>query len=381
MKLKKRLNFTARMKIGFSAEDNRRIHMYDTVLSDFPRELSDESDAQRIQRAIDVTENGILYIPGGKYEIDQPLFIHNRCSLKMHPAARLIAVKEMDFVLTYQPTGDYHCLTLFEEDRSVYDNLGLFIEGGDIDGNGLASCFGITNAHHFTLENITFHNGKRYGLYIGGDLGGHIYELVCNNVYCKCTMKGLSGNVGIWSDKCDAHFNDCFVIDYTVGIRLLGFSNRLTRCHLWGGTVPPENYSMEEWSGIYGERKKKLFSGVYGAEAANGKYDNDSPEMLLESISFDIAGGGNVLDGCYADTAKIGYRINGDTRLIGCDFFNNQLMGLKKSTAILHLRGTLVASLCRFTATVGTEKLYEGSGENVIWDHNIAGGFKEKPWD
>lgn len=349
--------------------------MYDNTLKDFLRLDSDKSDSERVQRAINATENGVLYIPKGDYDIKSPLVIENRCSLKMHPAARLIATEEMDFVLTYKPTCNYHKLTLFNDDGSVYDNLGLFIDGGDIDGNGMASCFAITNAHHFTLSNITLHNGKEYGLYIGGKNEGHIYELVCNNVYCKCTMKGLSGNVGIWSDKHDSHFTDCFVIDYTVGMRMLGTANRLTRCHLWGGTVPPHSYSVEEWSDIYGKRKLELINGVYGDDAKEKDYENDVPEMLISSISFDIQGGCNVLDGCYADTAEIGYNIAEDTRMINCDFFNNQLMGLKKSTAINHTGGRLFVNLCCFRSTVGTEILYCGDANNVVWENNVTYGF------
>ena len=351
--------------------------MYDNVLTSFPKLKEDKSDSERIQRAIDATENGVLCIPKGNYNIKTPIVINNRCSLKMHPAARLIATEKMDFVLIYNARGDYHNLTLFNDDGTVYDNLGLFIEGGDIDGNGMASCFAITNAHHFTLSNISLHNGREYGLYVGGKFGGHIYELVCNNVYCKCTMKGLSGNVGIWSDKADAHYNDCFVIDYTVGMRMLGAANRISRCHLWGGTVPPKNYSVEEWSGIYGERKKKLINGVYGKDGENGEYKNEVPEMLKNSIAFDIQGWFNILDGCYADTAEIGFNINADTRMMGCDFFNNKLMGLKKSTAVNHTGGKLFVTMSTFRATVGSEVLYVGNKEDLIWDKNSVSGFKE----
>ena len=355
--------------------------MYDNTLKDFFRLETDKSDSERLQRAISSTENGVLYIPKGDYDIKTPLLIENRCSLKMHPAARLIASEKMDFVLTYKPVGNYHNLTLFNEDKSVYDNLGLFIEGGDIDGNGLASCFAITNAHHFTLSNIALHNGREYGLYIGGKNEGHIYELVCNNVYCKCTMKGLSGNVGIWSDKHDAHFNDCFVIDYTCGMRLLGSANRVSRCHLWGGTVPPKNYSVEEWSQIYGKRKTDLINGVYGTDAKAAGYENEVPEMLIDSIAFDIRGGFNILDGCYADTAEIGYNISASTRIIGCDFFNNKLMGMKKSLAINHTNGKLFVHMSSFRATAGFEVLYSGNKEDVEWSMNSVSGFGENLFD
>ena len=104
--------------------------MYDSILTDFFKQANDKSDSERIQRAIDATPNGILCIPKGDYNIKTPITITNRCSLKMHPAARLIAEAEMDFVLTYNATGDYHNLTLFNDDGTVYDNLGLFIGHG-----------------------------------------------------------------------------------------------------------------------------------------------------------------------------------------------------------------------------------------------------------
>ncbi|MDY3846224.1 MAG: hypothetical protein SOZ62_04895 [Eubacteriales bacterium] len=361
---------------GLSGENNEFIRgglMYDNILSDFPRLSGENSDSPRLQRAIDATENGILMIPKGDYEITETLHITNRCSLDMHPAARLIAKAEMDFVVEYNSNKNYHVLTLFNDDGSVYDNLGLFIRGGDIEGNGLASCLAITNAHHFTLTNTALHNGKLYGLCIGGVRGGHIYELVCNNVYCKCTMKGLAGNIGIFSDRHDSHFNDCFVIDYTVGMRILGGSNRITRCHLWGGTVPPKRISVKEWSDIYGARKTN--SGVY--KDTKEQYQNEVPEMLIDSIAFDIQGGYNVLDGCYADTAETGYLIGNYTRMINCDFYNNKLMGLKKSTAIKHVKGHLAVISCAFRGTVGTEILYEATTENektVEWVASIASG-------
>lgn len=100
--------------------------MYDTILTDYPRLSGDKSDSERIQRAVNDTENGVLCIPKGNYSIKTPLLIENRCSLMMHPAARLIAEEEMDFVVTYKPCGNYNELTLFNGDGSVYDNLGLF---------------------------------------------------------------------------------------------------------------------------------------------------------------------------------------------------------------------------------------------------------------
>lgn len=338
--------------------------MYDTSLNDFPRLSGETDDAPRIQRAVDATENGILWIPKGEYAIAETVRVTNRCSLEMHPAAHLVAVKKMDYVLDIHSVGDYHALTLFNEDGNMYDNLGLFVHGGDLDGAGLASCMHIVNAHHYTMRDTVFHNGFPYGLCVGNCADGHLYELIATNLYCKCNMPGLAGNIGIYSTLCDSHYTDCVVVDYTVGICLKNGANRLTRCHVWGGTVPPKGMTVREWSEEYGERKRKNLRGEYGEAEKQRAATFGLPEMLPNSISFDIQSGSNVLDGCFADTAEIGYRIAGNTILTNSSFFNNPLMGrLEKSTVIHHVKGTLDVTNCDFRRALGIEKIYEGCGD------------------
>ena len=355
----------------------------DARLTDFPRQAGETDDAPRFRRAIDAAANGILEVPKGEYEIASPLVITNRCSLDMHPAAHLVATAEMDFLLTWDGNGDYHSLTVFEPNGKIYDNLGLFIRGGDVDGNGLASCLRIGNSHHFTLANITFHNGRKVGLEISRWNAGHLYELVANNIYCKCNMKGLAGNVGIDVGVADCHLTDVVVVDYTVGIRVRGSSNRLTRCHVWGGTVPPPSMDIRTWSSFYGENKRKKWSFLYGPKSTKPTWtDADErnllakgvPEMLVNSIAFDIQGGGNTFDICYADTAEIGYNVNASAIITHSGFYNNPMMGLRKSTAIVHRKGKLIVEACEFTGGANCEKLYEGTGKNFIWKTSTANG-------
>ena len=347
--------------------------MYDNHLLNFPRMESESDDSPRIQRAIDATPNGILCIPKGDYEIAAPLFIKNRCSLDMHPAARLIATEEMEFVLTYDGNADFHALTIYNDDGSVYDNLGLFIRGGDIDANGKASCLLLANAHHYTLSNITLHNGRKYGLCVGGDLGGRLYELVANNVYCKCTMTGLGGNIGIYTNEHDGHYTDCFVIDYTTGFKSDGGANRLTRCHIWGGTIPPLDKSIKEWSEFYAGNKRRLIDGDYTDEVDQSILEYGIPQMLVDSVAFEINTDINVLDGCFADTAMIGYLIRGNHNIItNCGFYNNKLMGLRNTLAIKNESKRLVVSNSFFTNPTGTDRFYEGARECVTWANNNA---------
>ena len=345
--------------------------MYDTILTDFPRLYGEKDDSARIQRAIDATPNGILCSPKGDYLIASPLFIRNRCSLDMHPAARLIAVEEMDFVITYDGNGNWHELTIYNDDGTIYDNLGLFMRGGDIDGNGKASCLLLENAHHYTMSNMTLHNGKKYGLCVGGILGGRLYELVATNIYCKCNMSGLKGNIGICANECDLHFTDCFVIDYTIGVRDNGGANRYTRCHIWGGTVPPIGKTIKEWSVFYGGNKAKLFKGLYNQEMEEEILSFGVPEMLLDSVAFDLNAGVNVIDGCYADTAKIGYWVKGSYNVItNSGSFNNKLMGLRNTVAIKNESHRVIVNNCRFSNATGTDRIYEGKKETLVWSCN-----------
>ena len=342
--------------------------MYDNHLSGFPRLNGEIDDAGRIQRAIYATADGILYIPKGTYEIRSPLFIKNHCSLHMHPAAKLVAMEEMDFVLTYDGNSNFLALTVYDDKGEIYDNLGLFIRGGDIDGNGKASCLLLANAHHYTLSDISLHNGKKYGLCVGGPIGGRLYELVAKNVYCKCTMSGLKGNIGIYTNEWDGHFTDCFVVDYTTSFKLDGGFNRLTRCHIWGGTVPPVGKSFQDWSEFYYTNRT---AENYTPEMDKRILDYGLPEMLLDSVGFEINSNDNVIDGCFADTAKIGCLIRGSKNIItNCGFHNNKLMGLRNIVAVKNESKALVVTNCFFTSAMDTELCYDGDPGSVTWESN-----------
>ncbi len=346
---------------------------WDANLADFPRLAGETDDSPRFMRAVVAAPNGVLLVPKGEYDIASPIRITNRCSLSMHPAAHLVARAKMDYVVFWDGAADYHALSLYNEDGSIYDNLNLFIKGGDIDGNGLASCLAITNSHHFTLADITLHNGLVSGLCVTRETGGHLYELIAFNVYCKCTMSGLAGNIGIDCQVMDSHFTDCVVVDYTTGIRASG-ANRFTRCHIWGGTVPPPGMGFKQWSDAYARRKILEAEGKWTAEEEKAHLALGAPEMLPGSAAFVALGGSNVFDGCYADTAEIGYDIHCGAILSNSGFYNNPRMNLRKSTAIVHRGGPLRVVSCDFRGGAGCERLYEGDGKDVAWIASAVSG-------
>lgn len=163
----------------------------------------------------------------------------------------------------------------------------------------------------------------------------------------------------------------CFVIDYTTGIKIDGAANRLTRCHIWGGTVPPEGKKFKEWSVFYGKNKIALNSGKYDEETEKSIFAYGIPEMLLNSVALEINGGINVIDGCFADTATIGYLVRGGSNVItNSGFYNNKLMGLRNTVGIKNEASDLVVSNSFFVNATGTDAIYDGKRENVNWANN-----------
>ncbi len=294
----------------------------DTSLTDFPRLAGETDDAPRLQRAIDATKGGVLYLPRGDYDIASTLVISNRCSLLMHRSATLRAVAEMDYVLRVRHQG-------------IWDHLDFlcFIQGGAIDGNGLASCLSLENYWRQSLDDIKILNGKTYGLYVvrGGA------EIVANGLYFLCDRHGLAGNTAMYLQGGDSHYTDIHILDWTTGVVVKGGSNRLTRIHVRGGTLPPTN-------------------------------PGDIPEMLPGSTAFRVEGDSTILRDCYADTAQIGFDIVGawEVRLLGCNFSNDGSCGLNDLLVVRQTgnSGSLLVSDCEFTRSGTDERIcvYYGNG-------------------
>lgn len=324
-----------------------RIAGCDICLSEFPRLAGETGDSARIMRAVEACERGVLYIEKGIYEIDEMLEIKNCCSLLLHKSAVLKAVKEMPFVVLYDAAASYPDLEECDghlvpsEDHDAED-WNLFITGGFFDGAGLASCLCLNSFKHFTMRDVSLRNGKKYGLRIEEAGSMWTYELVAYNLYVKCTMPGLAGNAGISSNGGDSHFIDCVVVDYTRGIELLGGgSNRLTRCHVWGGPIPP-------------------------------KAEGELPEMLVDCCNYVLSSYDAILTDCYADTGMTGFLVTERARLIGCSYFNNYTYKMDDVTVIDHRSGDLMVTNCMFRQDSPKATLYKGNKKNVIWRDNFV---------
>ena len=316
----------------------------DRSADDFPRLAGEADDSRRLQRAIDATSSGVLFVPAGTYDVAATLLVTNHCSLLMHKNAIIKAVKPMEFVLKVNNAPV----------NRAYGNLdfGMFVTGGRIDGNGLASCMALDGFWHYTLRDTSFLNGKKFGLRVHGEAGG--CELIAENLYFICKIPGLAGNTGLCVMGSDSHYTDIVVVDYTIGIHMLrGGANRFTRCHVWGGPIPPAK-------------------------------PGEPREMLKDSVNYWIGerAGSNIFRDCYADTGAICFWVNGwECRMDGCYSYNNPSFGLNDVLTIRQDKGSLWCDNCMFNRITPETRLYEGGLEaKIVWgDNNIFRYFWKEP--
>lgn len=317
----------------------------DADVGEFARLDGDTSDAARILRAVEKAgKGGIVWFPRGVYLIDWTLMVTNGASLWLHKSARLVATAGLDFVIDYsggvmeagggRPMADHN----------------LFIRGGEVDGKGRASCLRVRSFRRMEVSGLTLRNGRRFGLKLGAkELGraGGGYEAVVRDVYCICDRPGMAGNVGMESELSDCHFVDCFVVDYTVGVRLRNSSCRLARCHVWGGMV----------------------RNAAGA-----------CEYLKDSVAFDLDNWDTLLDACYADTAKVGFRVRGHARVVNSAVFNNyEVFKMDDPLAIDHVDGNLTVANCHFVKTSPHARLYRGASKYPLrWRDNTLVRFTDE---
>ena len=279
---------------------------------------------------------GVANVPSGVYELKRPLMVTNWVSLALHPHAVLRAAADMDFLVVWDGQWKRELEGLWRRDNR-------FITGGVLDGAGRASCLLLTNCWHFTLRDVAFYDGREYGMLMrkGNEVFG-------TGLTFRTRMSGLEGNVALRVDASDNHFTDVVAIDYTTGIYVDWGANRLTRCHVWNGSL-------------------------------RAKLPDYPPDALERTVAFRIDGSGHVLRDCYADSAKVGYLIGGKgMRLFGCSYYKNRKMtGLDGMTVVRTSAETASALIHggSFVKSAPNMTLEDGPGR-IVWRDCLYPGWE-----
>ena len=279
---------------------------------------------------------GVANVPAGVYELKRPLMVTNWVSLELHPHAVLRAAADMDFLVVWDGQWKRELEGLWRRDNR-------FIAGGVLDGAGRASCLLLTNCWHFTLRDVAFYDGREYGMLVrkGNEVFG-------TGLTFRTRMPGLEGNTALRVDASDNHFTDVVSIDYTTGIHVDWGANRLTRCHVWNGSLQSKRADVP-------------------------------PDVLDRTVAFRIDGGGHILRDCYADTAKVGFLVGGrDMRLFGCSYYNNRRMTKLDGVTVVATATTNSSALVQggyFPNCAPHMTMQDGPGR-VVWRDCLYPGWK-----
>lgn len=297
-----------------------------------------------VDAAARLDENPVVDVPAGVYALTRPLVVTNDVSLSLHPQAVLRAATNMD------------CLVIWDGAwKKSLENCprrqNRFVSGGQLDGAGLASCLLLTNCWHVTVRDVTFLNGRSYGLRtcVGNEVFG-------NNLTFRTRLPGLCGNTALRVETSDCHFTDVVAVNYTTGVYADWGSGRYTRCHVWNGKL-------------------------------SATPDEKGLVPLAETVAFHVRGGGTILRDCYADSARVGFLIDSwETRLLGCSFFNNRKLTPMTDITVIRMtnpKGRLLVSGGSFVKSAENMKMFEGEGK-VVWRDCLYSGWKkdeERPGD
>ena len=292
-------------------------------LQDFRRQEGETDDSGRLQRAVDATRGGILYVPMGSYRIASTVTVSNGCALALHQNARLVAAADMDYVLRIANGG------------GTSRDCGDFITGGVIDGRGRAGCLSVDGCWTLRIEGVRLLDPKTCGLHVAS--GGA--RVLAKGIRVLTQAKGLGGNTGLFLEGDNGHYADIDVRECTTGVRIGGAANRLAGVRAKGGS---------------------------------------RTEMLDGSTGFLIEGPGTILRECDVDTRSVGFdvRAAGETRLLGCAWRCKAGVGLDDVVIVRRsgADGSLLVSDGVFTrASAQQVRVCDGAGE-VRWRDILYAG-------
>ena len=312
--------------------------MWDVTLDDFPRLAGETDDAARLQRAVDATGNGrVLCLPHGLYEASRTVWVTNGASLLLHKTATVRATAKMDHLFHVENAAKW----AWTGQHPSFDQAPFFT-GGHLDGNGLASCLYLNRYLRYTVRDVVFVNGFPYGFHVGRSGS----EIVADNLYFRTNKRGLAGNIALFTEGNDSYYSNISAMDYTIGLKTTGAANGFFHYHVWGGPIPP---------------------------VAKGRL----PEMLENSVCFDLGGHMNILRDSYADTGEVGFKVSGwGQQIVGCWFLNNTYFGMKDVTVLEQDPASvdLLIADCCFQASGPETKLYRGPGA-VKWRDMVYRNF------
>ncbi len=294
---------------AYAESDRGYIFVTDTVCADTGEDVSAE-----IQAVIDANPNRTIFFPDGEYLLSKPILTPaepaKSVSLELSNYAVIKASPDWQSGEALVQLGAKHPANDTGTNGSNY-----YLEGGIIDGNGIANGVSV--------------NGGR--------------ETAIRNVSIKNTVIGVHIMYGANSGSSDADITGVNIIGTgktdSVGMLLEGFDNTVTNVRI--GNV---------FTGV------KISSAGNMLRNVHPLYYSDYTDYL-NSCGFLIETGNNWFDYCYSDQFGIGFRTTDN----GSNIFNNCFCYWYSSNGGTH---TAFRSDGQFNSTLTNFKADFNSAEN-----------------
>ena len=227
--------------------------------------------SKKIQQVIDENPNKTIFFPDGEYILANPICTPadptKSVSLKLSNYAVLKAADGWDNSEAMVRLGGIYPY------NSIYINgSNYYLEGGIIDGNGVANGVSIDSGRETSVRNVSI----------------------------KHTYIGLHIKRGANNGSSDADIDTVNIVGNnkpgSIGVYIVGYDNTLTNMRI----ASVQTGVLLEGGGNFLRNLHPLF--IYGG---NYKYK--------DSIGFDDKSSGNWYDFCYSDQFATGFRMTGNT--------------------------------------------------------------------
>lgn len=270
-------------------------------------DVSDE-----IQQCIDENPNKVIYFPDGEYLISKPIKTSAKATKSVSLKLSNYAVIKADATSSAWSThtalpDDANAKQKANEETDVNDcmiRLGAidissnyvnnmlpvgsnyYLEGGIIDGNGVANGVSIDGGRETRIEKVVIKNAGKVGLHVkyGVNSGSSDADIINVNIYGA----GLKNSIAVLCSGYDNTFTGMRMQGFLRGVVLYGSGNILEQVHplfrTIGNLTVAEDYdksvAFEEYNG------------------GGNFYDNAYSDQFR--CAFRLMAGKSILDNCYA---------------------------------------------------------------------------------
>ncbi len=249
------------------------------LITDYARPDTGEDVSAAIQKAINENPNKTLFFPDGVYLIAKPI---------RTPAApeKSVSLKLANYA-TIKATDDWRTMSAMirlggkDPANDIHTpGSNYFLEGGILDGSGVASGISIESGRETYIAHVSIKN-TQIGIHIkhGANSGSSDADIIHVNI----VGNNEKGSTGVLIEGYDNTLTDMRIAGVQYGIHLIGGGNFIRNVHplyIWS-----DAYSYADSIGFWEESGGNFFDNAYSDQFAT---------------AFQINGWQSVFDDCFA---------------------------------------------------------------------------------